>query len=97
MTTSYARHLEPMTIWIQAHQEILLTTEDFFTSMKDMQGYIERMGGSLEQKTPYMYRFYVPHLWVGKIHERFKSFGITANVLGDHQYKDDYNERIIGC
>ena len=47
------RRLEPLTIRTLSHETGIIFDE----AMKDMQEYIERQGGVLEQKTKDMYRF----------------------------------------
>ena len=79
------RRLEPMTINILSHEAGIIFDE----AMKDMQEYIERQGGVLEQKTKDFYRFYVPTLWTGRIWQRFRSFGIHARLLGDAIWSDE--------
>mgnify|MGYP003654301877 CR=1 FL=1 len=53
-------------------------------SIEDMTGYIYRMGGEL-QKTLVegkwvIYTFVVPSHWVGRMYERFLSFGFRAKL-----------------
>ena len=76
------RRLEPMTVW-NRHGST------FAIDMEHMQGYIERQGGVLERKTEEFYKFYVPSLWVGMIWQRFRSFGITAKLVGDTIWSDE--------
>ena len=83
--TKVRRRLEPLTVRTQAHETGIIFDE----AMKDMQGYIERQGGVLEQKTKDIYRFYVPILWTGKVWQRFRSFGIHARLLGDAVWSDE--------
>ena len=79
------RRLEPLTIRTHSHETGIIFDE----AMKDMQEYIERQGGVLEQKTKDMYRFYVPILWTGRIWQRFRSFGIHARLLGNAVWSDE--------
>ena len=79
------RLLEPLTIRTHSHETGIIFDE----AMKDMQEYIERQGGVLEQKTKDIYRFYVPILWTGKVWQRFRSFGIHARLLGDAVWSDE--------
>jgi len=56
------------------------------SAIEDMNGYIERMGGTTH--TPNVcgtadYSWTVPAHWTFRFYERFKSFGITARVLPD--------------
>ncbi len=79
------RRLEPLTIRTHSHE----TGISFDEATKDMQEYIERRGGVLEQMTKDIYRFYGPILWTGKVWQRFRSFGIHARLLGDAVWSDE--------
>ena len=54
------------------------------TAIEDMTGYIERMGGKLHttlvESEWVFYSFIVPSHWVGRMYDRFKSFGFRAKV-----------------
>jgi hypothetical protein len=54
------------------------------TAIEDMTGYIERMGGKLHTTLVegewVFYNFIVPAHWVGRMYERFLSFGFRAKV-----------------
>jgi len=54
------------------------------TAIQDMTGYIYRMGGKLHttlvEDEWVFYSFIVPSHWVGRMYERFKSFGFRAKV-----------------
>ena len=60
------------------------------TAIDDMNGYIERMGGSISelewrhtQEGQVRYEWTVPAHWTGRIYERFLSFGLKARVRPD--------------
>ena len=59
-------------------------TENQDIAIEDMTGYIERMGGKLHQTLVegvwVFYEFIVPSHWVGRLYERFLSFGFSAKV-----------------
>ena len=59
-------------------------TENHDIAIEDMTGYIERMGGKLHQTLVegvwVFYEFIVPAHWVGRLYERFLSFGFRAKV-----------------
>ena len=54
------------------------------TAIDDMTGYIERMGGMIHsvvvESEWVFYSFIVPSHWVGRMYDRFKSFGFRAKV-----------------
>ena len=53
-------------------------------SIEDMTGYITRMGGKLRTTLVegewVSYTFVVPSHWVGRLYERFLSFGFRAKI-----------------
>ena len=56
------------------------------TAIDDMNGYIERMGGTTHIPATcgeIAYSWTVPAHWTFRFYERFKSFGLTARVLPD--------------
>ena len=53
--------------------------------MEDMIRYIEKMGGSVED-TPNLYNIHCPHLWTGKIYNRFKNCGIKPMIPSETKY-----------
>jgi len=74
------------------------------TAIEDMNGYIERMGGtthkgllnSLETCGEIAYSWTVPAHWTGRLYERFRSFGLHARVRPDSFWfgvlaESDYN------
>ena len=62
-------------------------TKNHDTAIEDMTGYIERMGGKLHttlvEGAWVVYEFIVPAHWVGRLYERFMSFGFKAKVEPD--------------
>ena len=62
-------------------------TENHDIAIEDMTGYIKKMGGRLRstlvESEWVFYEFVVPAHWVGRLYERFLSFGFRAKVKPD--------------
>ncbi len=57
------------------------------SAIEDMNGYIERMGGTAHAPDGMDYSWTVPAHWTFRFYERFKSFGLNARVLpGSHWF-----------
>ena len=78
------QHFETMTIRGKADDIGCGNHPNQDIAIEDMTGYIERMGGKLHttlvEDEWVFYNFIVPSNWVGRMYERFKSFGFKAKV-----------------
>jgi len=65
-------------------------TKNHDTAIEDMTGYIKRMGGRLRttlvESEWVFYEYIVPAHWVGRLYERFLSFGFKAKVKPDSMW-----------
>jgi hypothetical protein len=60
------------------------------TAIEDMNGYIERMGGTTKDEAlsegQVCYEWTIPSHWAGRLYERFRSFGLHAKVRPDSMW-----------
>jgi len=77
-------------------------TENHDIAIEDMTGYIERLGGKLHTTLVegewVIYTFIVPSHWVGRMYDRFKSFGFRAKVQFESLWYgvlDEENEEYV--
>ena len=68
------------------------------TAIDDMTGYIERMGGRIHsvvvESEWVFYSFIVPSHWVGRMYDRFKSFGFRAKVKPESHWFGVLDEKL---
>ena len=78
----------------QKYEKMFVTVEqgdpNHESAIDDMNGYIERMGGTTDTPLTYAtdryYSWTVPTNWTAKFYQRFKSFGLKAKVLPNSEW-----------
>ena len=87
-TADIKQQYEKMSVTVD---EKWLDDPNHLDAIDDMTGYIERMGGKLDKvvalpRPLLRYEWTVPSNWTGRLHERFRSFGLHATVNPDSMW-----------